>query len=164
MINFGLNNSDIHLIEKKTLSSDVNIVHFSVLGNYKSFMFIIMGEIDNGNTDNIYLFLNDDTTLTNYYSQLCQFYAAGSNIARNNSPLLAQIATNANIFIRGYINQLYSNKAFFESTYNFDDGANIRQAHTLCDWVTLNPITKISFKSNAEKFKTGSVFVLYGIR
>lgn len=156
----------MRMVANEVLTGAATTVSFTGLSIDTSKHYILVYDLKTGAAGaNIFIFVNADTTVTNYYSQLIDCDAAVLGGNRYNSPMVAWVNANgresgfAHIFlgVDDYFRCIAQNQRY--------TGASVRVTqYATCKTGTTADITQIDITSSAANhLVAGSRFTLYEV-
>lgn len=149
-----------NLIEKKTITSDSTSVAFTGLDSTIDGIYTMIVDITGSQTSDLYLYINGDTTATNYYRELVRATGATLGVLNTNEPAVSYIVSG----IKTLAVYTISTGAVNVTTGNKNTGAD---GHIMTGsiWKTTTPssITQISLvaKTGTAAIGAGSTIALY---
>jgi len=155
----------LQLIETKTLTVAGATFDFTGLSGQKRYM--IVGEVENDTANQAFIsmYLNNDTTATNYYSQVLIANAAGISSIRNNNAAIGIMGAAAisPAFFSCMIQKNIDNYVQYATISNMFQGATLQNRQFMVSKTgTIAEITQITI-SAAENMKIGSKVSLYEV-
>jgi hypothetical protein len=117
--------------------------------------------VNSAGSPDTYLYCNDDTTNTNYYTQRFIAYSSTVYTVRTNDPWLAQINGNENFFYNIYISRDIHDNVRWITNCNGNQLVAVSFQNNVGAWTGTANVTKISLTmSAANAWDTGSRFAL----
>lgn len=159
--------ANTNLISEQILGSDTTTVTFNNIdlskdGEYELWCYI---EGATSNTS-VYVFFNNDTTLTNYYNQALTANSTTVSGSRTNNPAILNLQQNESSFGVVKIMQNASGFGLAQCTTNRVDGSGVQLAvRTMSTSATISNITRIDVThQDTNGLGSGSIFRLYRVK
>ena len=154
------------LAEYEVTGSAVTSIDFSGLdiNTHKSYRVEIDIYNPTGTQIDIYCFINGDTVLTNYYSQLLQGYSGSANGANNNNSRILQVINGQFASARCAICHLplVVKPRVISQASSYEGTSLVAQQYSVCKTATVANITQLTFTSTtASAIGVGSKIRIY---
>lgn len=161
----GINYTGL-LAEYTVSGSAVTSIDFSGLdiNAHKSYRVELDIYNPTGTQISIYCFINGDTVLTNYYSQLLQGFSGSANGANNNNPAILQVINGQFASARCAIchSPLIVKPRVLSQTSENEGTALVSKQYAVCKTATVTNITQLTFTSSvASAIGLGSKIRIY---
>lgn len=153
----------LQLVETITLSAAGTTFDFTGLSGNDTYMIELSGENNTATGANISLFINNDTTATNYYTQLLRMDHNTLTGVRSNAANICNLDVSSFVYVDINLNKTLSGYVFAFGTANHLQGSTIRtDLSTVSKTATVADITQITLTSG-QNFKIGSKASLYKV-
>ena len=149
-------------------SGNVNYVPFENLNGNEDWFYMLYFTIKNPTTSDVkyYIFVNNDTDVTNYYTQGLIIAAGGTTASRIEEPIIAHVVPEESVFCQANITKDPNGYFRAFSFVNFDAFNVIKfEITSICNTQTIDNITSLTIQSSvANAIGASSKFILFRIR
>jgi len=155
-------------IAEMETSGSVNYVPFENLDGNNAWFYMLYFTIKNPTSNDVkyYIFVNNDTDVTNYYTQGLIIAANGTTASRIEEPIIAHAAPEEAAFCQANITKDPNGYFRAFSFVNFDAFNVIKfEIASICNTQTIDNITSLTIQSSvANAIGAGSKFLLFRAR
>jgi len=119
--------SDWQVLAEVEVTSDCDYVDFTGLDINRDWFYVLQTIIKNSHSSSLgyYIFVNGDTTLTNYYSQYIVGRSTTISAGRYNEPYWSSCSAGSGSFATGFISKGPNGHFVYEVIYKRDIDANL---------------------------------------